>query len=256
MKNIYIISIFFATVFQMGAQILSTTRFIGDGQVSIEINKSTNKTKITAEFPKAGYFALGFGSQMMSNTYTVLMNSNNGDLEERKLPASTIGSGTKLVSTFSLVNKVENGNNFIFTIEKTNIPMSDYFDFNTVMAGTTNQLNAIAAFRDDKIVAQHTSRFQLKYTFTETPLSLNPTIEASKIYLSPNPTSEKLKVTLPNPVADVNVIIYDLNALQIKEQYFKNAQEMEITVSDLPTGNYIIQINGENLGHSYKFAKQ
>jgi hypothetical protein len=54
--------------------------------MSLDITLNTNKDSVSMEFsgPSSGYYAVGFGGTGMTNTYTVVVNSN-GTVQERKL---------------------------------------------------------------------------------------------------------------------------------------------------------------------------
>ena len=54
--------------------------------MSLDITLNTNTDSVSMEFsgPSSGYYAVGFGGTSMTNTYTVVVNSN-GTVQERKL---------------------------------------------------------------------------------------------------------------------------------------------------------------------------
>ena len=68
----------YAQIYQGSAQLGSS--------LSLDITLNTNTDSVSMEFsgPSSGYYAVGFGGTGMTNTYTVVVNSN-GTVQERKL---------------------------------------------------------------------------------------------------------------------------------------------------------------------------
>ncbi|MBP5582731.1 MAG: T9SS type A sorting domain-containing protein [Bacteroidales bacterium] len=77
--------------------------------------------------------------------------------------------------------------------------------------------------------------------------AINNTVNP-QISLSPNPVKDKLTLTLPNAENEIN--IYDLQGKLMLQQNV--GFSAEINVSMLPTGTYVLVVNGE----SYKFVKE
>jgi len=67
------------------AQIYQGSTQLGTS-MSLDITLNTNTDSVSMEFsgPSSGYYAVGFGGTGMTNTYTVVVNSN-GTVQERKL---------------------------------------------------------------------------------------------------------------------------------------------------------------------------
>jgi len=84
MKNWIIGVMLLGTVISYG-QIYQGSTQLGTS-MSLDITLNTNTDSVSMEFsgPSSGYYAVGFGGTGMTNTYTVVVNSN-GTVQERKL---------------------------------------------------------------------------------------------------------------------------------------------------------------------------
>ena len=75
--------------------------------------------------------------------------------------------------------------------------------------------------------------------------------EHSRIKISPNPVNNKLKIA---NVSDIKyALIYDFTGQVIKELMVKS-DEINMDISYLPSGSYILELHGENLTRQ-KFLK-
>jgi hypothetical protein len=84
MKNWIIGVMLLGTVISYG-QIYQGSTQLGTS-MSLDITLNTNTDSVSMEFsgPSSGYYAVGFGGTGMTNTYTMVVNSN-GTVQERKL---------------------------------------------------------------------------------------------------------------------------------------------------------------------------
>ena len=84
MKNWIVGVMLLGTVISYG-QIYQGSTQLGTS-MSLDITLNTNTDSVSMEFsgPSSGYYAVGFGGTGMTNTYTVVVNSN-GTVQERKL---------------------------------------------------------------------------------------------------------------------------------------------------------------------------
>ena len=84
MKNWIIVGMLLCAVPSYG-QIYQGSTQMGTS-MSLDITLNTNTDSVSMEFsgPSSGYYAVGFGGTGMTNTYTVVVNSN-GTVQERKL---------------------------------------------------------------------------------------------------------------------------------------------------------------------------
>jgi hypothetical protein len=69
-----------------------------------------------------------------------------------------------------------------------------------------------------------------------------------QLYVNPNPTNGKVKIAGPDFMTICGVEIYDMKGVPVREIGFNpmNEQEMEIDLTDLPSGIYIIRISDQN----------
>ena len=84
MKNWIIVGVLLCAMPSYG-QIYQGSTQLGTS-MSLDITLNTNTDSVSMEFngPSSGYYAVGFGGTGMTNTYTVVVNSN-GTVQERKL---------------------------------------------------------------------------------------------------------------------------------------------------------------------------
>lgn len=84
MKN-WILSAVLLCAIASNGQIYQGSTQLGT-TMSLDITLNTNTDSVSMEFngPSSGYYAVGFGGTGMTNTYTVVVNSN-GTVQERKL---------------------------------------------------------------------------------------------------------------------------------------------------------------------------
>ena len=84
MKNWIIVGVLLCAMPTYG-QIYQGSTQLGTS-MSLDITLNTNTDSVSMEFsgPSSGYYAVGFGGTGMTNTYTVVVNSN-GTVQERKL---------------------------------------------------------------------------------------------------------------------------------------------------------------------------
>jgi len=78
-------------------------------------------------------------------------------------------------------------------------------------------------------------------------------------HLSPNPVVSSLMLELINPSKGaIQVSLTDMQGRQLKNWKFQKSSmswQQSIDVSDIPTGNYIIQLNGNKIHEVQRFVK-
>jgi hypothetical protein len=79
-------------------------------------------------------------------------------------------------------------------------------------------------------------------------------------HLSPNPVVNSLMLELINPsTGPIQVSLTDIQGRQLRNWKFQKSGpswQQSIDVSGIPKGNYIIQINGNNIHEVQQFVKQ
>jgi hypothetical protein len=76
----------------------------------------------------------------------------------------------------------------------------------------------------------------LSVTSFENPLSI-------KVY--PNPVIDNVNITLDRAYQNINIEVYSMLGQLINTITKTNSQDFNISISDLPSGNYILRINAE-----------
>lgn len=84
------------------------------------------------------------------------------------------------------------------------------------------------------------------------PLGVSDNAFEASIVLSPNPVKDIFTILVPNTVTISQVIIADINGKVVKQLN----NELQVDVSDLAAGNYIVQINSDLGKVSKKFIKE
>ena len=93
-------------------------------------------------------------------------------------------------------------------------------------------------------------------------ITLNLTIESSvgiiesveEILLYPNPTNEKIRVSVPTSLIGVKARIYDASGKEIFS-YIQSKKKMIMDCSEYPTGSYIISFQNGDLTSKVSFVK-
>ena len=96
----------------------------------------------------------------------------------------------------------------------------------------------------------------------DSTITLNLTIESSvgleenteKILLYPNPTNEKIRVSVPTSLIGVKARIYDASGKEIFS-YIQSKKKMIMDCSEYPKGSYIISFQNGDLTSKVSFVK-
>ena len=91
----------------------------------------------------------------------------------------------------------------------------------------------------------------LKWTFTNGVLKVDPvagieSIQNSKVKVYPNPVSDRAEISLDRVYDHVSVNVESLSGSLVKSNSFSGLSQMNLDVSTLPKGFYIIRIKGDN----------
>ncbi|MES2543397.1 MAG: T9SS type A sorting domain-containing protein [Bacteroidota bacterium] len=99
--------------------------------------------------------------------------------------------------------------------------------------------NAVA----DKFVYDN---IQYRATPTEDLLSTKQnTLPESKFAVSPNPANNVIKITNTENINVTAIAVSDLNGRVVKQQSFNDASNIQVNVSDLSTGMYLMKITSD-----------
>lgn len=82
-------------------------------------------------------------------------------------------------------------------------------------------------------------------------------IVADSPYLYPNPTEANAKIFTGIEQLNCTVWIYAMNGKLVKEFHYQNTtMELDLEISDLPQGMYVVKLKGENLKGTFKLLKK
>ena len=103
-------------------------------------------------------------------------------------------------------------------------------------AGATNVVATVGVF--DNIIVRASS--------TDTLLSVSsPEIISNKFSVSPNPTNDFINISSSDNIGVNGVTIADLNGRVIKEMSYNNISNIQVNLTDLADGMYIMNIKSE-----------
>jgi len=91
----------------------------------------------------------------------------------------------------------------------------------------------------------------LKWTFTNGILKVDPvsgieSIQNSKVKVYPNPVSNRAEISLDKLYNNLDVTIESANGSMLKNYHFNGLSQMNLDLSALPQGFYIIRTHGDN----------
>lgn len=93
-------------------------------------------------------------------------------------------------------------------------------------------------------------------TATEDLLSTKQnTLAESKFAVSPNPTSNVIRVTNSENINVTGIAVTDLNGRVVKQQSFNDASNIQVNVSDLASGIYLMKITSDKGTATKKIIK-
>jgi len=127
---------------------------------------------------------------------------------------------------------------------------SDFTTFNLAATATTaaGQVNSVAA------VGQFDNISLRALVADENLLRVEDAIVASNIQVYPNPAVTEVNVSGAGVVKGISIA--DLNGRIVKNQIFDNLSDVQINVSDLSTGIYIMTVKGDAGTLTRKIIKQ
>jgi hypothetical protein len=127
-----------------------------------------------------------------------------------------------------------------------NIPVSELFVFSTTQAGNTT--SATGTF--------DTISFKADLDDTSLLSSITNPSNSNKFTITPNPVKDK--VTIENLLNSIDsIIIYDLKGIEIKKiEVNQSLKNIQVDISDLSKGLYLIKIGSEKKCEIQKIIKE
>ncbi len=95
------------------------------------------------------------------------------------------------------------------------------------------------------------------YAFTDPSVATQDLLDDSAIALFPNPTNDVLNVTMdvPEITGKINLKVIDMNGRTMSSDSQLSNSQMSIDVSNLPAGNYFLQISNDKYLIGKRFVK-
>ncbi len=81
-------------------------------------------------------------------------------------------------------------------------------------------------------------------------------VNQNSIAIYPNPTKDKLSISLDNYFSSLKINIYSLPGQLEKQSIFNNSQDIQIDISELRQGLYFIELIDEDIKYTSKFIKE
>jgi len=88
-------------------------------------------------------------------------------------------------------------------------------------------------------------------TSTQTPNA----DEDNGYLLFPNPAQEELRIILPEPIENGNLVIFDLTGRPVKNQSVSAIDSFRLDISELPSSQYLVQLQSEEEIQTFRFIK-
>lgn len=87
------------------------------------------------------------------------------------------------------------------------------------------------------------------FTVDEEGVGVNDLSNASGLSIYPNPTSNRVNVTVNEELQDVSIVIYNLNGQIVQRSYvgpMNASSKVSLSTSDLSSGSYILEVSSYN----------
>lgn len=95
----------------------------------------------------------------------------------------------------------------------------------------------------------------VQQTYSVIELSIDDAVPiAVKVNISPNPTTDLIKVTTENPVDNLYYELYTQNGNLLQKDKFSGAEQI-IDMSGLPSGSYLLRMVAGKMENNYRIIK-
>ena len=226
-----------------------------DMTLDVTLNDVTNKVIFDVTGPKSGWVSMGFGSQQMNGTYCIIANEGGtNNSHERILGFHSYGSklATDLLTVDSYSTTATKATYSITRDLSVSSTEAQAYDF----VAQEGAIDLIMAYGNNT-AQHHAARFFGTINFQKvTATSTKKTIIAQELKVFPNPTTNELNVQLDKASATSTVSIFDLQGKLIKETKFVNQKLLNVNVSDINAGSYMVKVKGTNFFSTSIFVKK
>ena len=226
-----------------------------DMTLDVTLNDITNKVTFGVTGLKTGWVSMGFGSQQMNGTYCIIANEGGtNNSQERILGFHSYGTklATDLISVDSYTTTATSASYSITRDLTVSSTEAQAYDF-VAQAGTVDLIMAYG----NSTAQHHAARFFGTIDFVKiTTTSTKETIIPQELKVFPNPATNQLNVQLDKASAATTVTISDLQGKLIKQTEFVNQKLLNVNVSDITAGSYMVKVNGSNFLSTSIFVKK
>ena len=130
----------------------------------------------------------------------------------------------------------------------------DYFLVSGSVAAVTGP-PAVAAIPNTAAASILFDNLVVRASATDTLLELPNIVASNKFSISPNPTSDFVNISSADNIGLNAVSVADINGRIIKELVYKNVTDVQVNISDLAAGMYIMSIKSDQGTATKKIVK-
>ncbi len=134
-----------------------------------------------------------------------------------------------------------------------NLAGSDTLIYDTIKGSALCEKLDEIDYRFMKWNSADTFTLRIKLTYISTGISITKRNEYFAIY--PNPAKEILHVSLSQPVLNCKFKIYNNLGVMVKQIQIDSRQDNQISIADIASGVYFIELGEGNLKQIHKFIK-
>jgi hypothetical protein len=226
---------------------------LGQLNVKVTLNDVTNKAKIEITGPTNSWFAIGFGSRTMSNTYAIFANeTSGGNVSERILGNWTYGNA--ITNTTSVESFTTSGALSTYIIERSLIATNGGYNFNA-QAGSIDVIVAVGPNQTAGTYHGGT-RAGTSINLVEVIPTSNQTITNEKFFKAfPNPTNSLLNIEWSEIAKLTTIKITTVEGKIVQELAVENVKNYVLDVSSLPKATYFLILQNNEWNSNFTFIK-
>lgn len=254
MKNSILITIFFLIVMSLKAKEYYGAITIDELNVEVTLNDSTKKAIIKMIGPSKAWFAIGFGSKNMNETYAIFANeSGKKNIAERIL---SIDSITYLTNEIAIKDySIDSENKVTYIIERSLISDNGGYSFNA-QSGEIDIILAIGS--NPNFGTYHGSnRSSTSINLIElNSINDKKEIENKFLKIYPNPGKDILNIDWKNKAELTDIKIIMGNGTTINSYTAEQTNHKSIDVSSFVPGTYFVSIKNNDWNSYFTFFKK
>lgn len=234
---------------------LSVDTGVDEFNVDFVIDDITDVVKLTITGPEDKYFAIGFGTDEMLDSYAIVCNQTGVSVEERKL--GNHNAGSILTSTITLDStSIANGQKTLFISRPLTGPTADYFDFSKVTAGVG--VTAIYSIGFSQVLSYHgaTGKGITSLMFADNLVATENELFKQSIAIYPNPASSEVNVTFERSSGTTQVQVMTLQGQVVLTKSYDANAKISVELTDIQAGHYLLMIKNEEHEAMFSLVKE